>query len=95
MIELILARVLASMNKEWAGSHLRLFLLETRMPWFPELAVFEQSILRPADLKLFLDRSEGIPRTIRDEEKMAWAVPRLRSCAQGGIFFCDGRQTDR
>ena len=57
MIELALARVLASMEEDWAGAHLRLLLLKTWKPRFPKLAAVERCFSWPADLSLFLDRS--------------------------------------
>ena len=80
-IELAPARALACMKEEWPGSHLRLLLLKTRRPRFPKLAVFERRISWPANLSLFLDHIEGSPQAMQDEEKTAWAVSRLRSCA--------------
>ena len=79
MIDRVLTRAASSLREDWPGPHLRLRPLKSWKPWCPKLAFFEHIILWPSDLSLFLDRINGLPQVIRDEEKMARAVFRLRS----------------
>ena len=65
--------------EDWPGPHLRLCPMKSRKPWYPKLAFFEHIILWPAGLSLFLDRINGFPLVIRDEDKMAWTWEKAES----------------
>ena len=86
MIDRVLTRAASSLE-DWSGPHLRLCPLESRRPWYPMLAFFERIISRPSRLSLFLNRINGFSEVIRDEKKMAWAVFRLQSRGNKGIFL--------
>ena len=75
MIDLVLTWAVASLKEDWRCAHLCLCPMK---PWYPKLAILERITSWPADLSLFLGRSDGYPHVIRDEEKMAWAVFRLQ-----------------
>ena len=79
LIDRVLARAASSL-KDSSGPHMCLCPLKSRKPWYPKLAFFEHIILWPSRLSLFLDRINGLPQVIQEEE-MAWAVLRLQICA--------------
>ena len=53
LTNLTLGRIVRSIEEDWSGAHVRLFLAQPRKSWFPKLNGFERGLQRTSDSALF------------------------------------------